>query len=117
MKPTLAAFGLTLALCTMAFAQESGDRIVVPPASGNRPRVVNCNLLNGTINVRTHASGDVIVEGEGHTHEENQGGMHRIPRGNDAKGTREHQARQEVEEKRCRNRSHIRRPPLPPRSR
>jgi Putative adhesin len=79
MKPTLAAFGLTLALCTMAFAQEiSGDRIVVPPASGNRPRVVNCNLLNGTITVRTHASGDVIVEGEGHTHEEHQGGMHRI---------------------------------------
>ena len=84
MKPTLAVVGLTLALCTMTFAQEtSGDRIVVPPATGGRPRVVNCNLLNGSITVRTHAGGDVILEGESHTHEESRGGMHRIGVSND----------------------------------
>jgi DUF4097 and DUF4098 domain-containing protein YvlB len=79
MKPTLAALGMTLALCTMGFAQESsGDRIVVPAGNSSRPRVLNCNLLNGSITVKTHGTGETIIEGEGHTHEERQGGMRRI---------------------------------------
>jgi Putative adhesin len=79
MKPILALSSLILAVCTMGFAQEtSGDRIVVPAGNSSRPRVLNCSLLNGSITVKTHGSGDVIVEGEAHSHEEHQGGMRRI---------------------------------------
>jgi DUF4097 and DUF4098 domain-containing protein YvlB len=80
MKPILASTGLILAVCAMAYAQDTGgDRIVVPAGNSSRPRVVNCSLLNGTITVRTHSGSDVTVEGNPSrsSHEEHQG-MRRI---------------------------------------
>ena len=79
MKPILASTGLILAVCAMAFAQDTtGDRIVVPARNSSRPRVGNCNLLNGSITVKTHAATDVIVEGEHAASHETPGGMRRI---------------------------------------
>ena len=80
MKPILASTGLILAVCAMAFAQDTtGDRIVVPAGNSSHPRVVNCSLLNGSITVKTHAGNEVIVEGPpSGSHEEHQGGMRRI---------------------------------------
>ena len=79
MKPISASIGLTLIVCAMAIAQDSGDRIVVP--AGNGRRVVNCSLLNGAITVKTHAGGEIIVssgESSRDSEERQSGGMHRI---------------------------------------
>ncbi len=78
MKPILAVTGLTLAVCAMALAQDSGDRVVVPAGNSSRPRVVNCSLLNGSITVKTHSGGDVIVEGEPSSSRQPSSGMRRI---------------------------------------
>lgn len=80
MKPILASLGLLLAVCAAGIAQDtSGDRIVVPARNSSRPRVVSCNLLNGTITVDTHSGSDVIVEGaHRERREETRDGMHRI---------------------------------------
>jgi DUF4097 and DUF4098 domain-containing protein YvlB len=80
MKPILASTGLILAVCAMAAAQDTtGDRIVVPTRNSSHARVVNCNLLNGSITVRTHPGDDVFVEGpSSRSREERQGGMRRI---------------------------------------
>jgi hypothetical protein len=64
MKPLLALSGLILAVCTMAIAQDNGDRIVVPARNSSRPRVVNCSLLNGSITVKAYGGNEVIVEGD-----------------------------------------------------
>jgi len=78
MKPILASTGLILILCASGFAQS--DRIVVPAGNSSRPRTVSCNLLNGAITVKTHASGEVIVEGEssGQREDRDSHGMRRI---------------------------------------
>lgn len=79
MKPILASTGLILAVCAMAFAQDSGDRIVVPASNSSHARVVNCSLLNGSITVKTHSGDDVIVGTEASSsRQEHQGGMRRI---------------------------------------
>ena len=80
MKPILASVGLILVVCAMGFAQESGDRIVVPTRSGSQGIVVNCHLLNGAITVKTHSGSDVIVEGSEHSRssEDRHDGMRRI---------------------------------------
>jgi len=79
MKPILASTGLILFVCALGFAQDSGDRIVVPTHGGSHSLVVNCHLLNGAITVKTHSGSDVIVEGEhSHSSDDRQGGMHRI---------------------------------------
>src|SRR5580698_10454271 len=77
MKPISASIGLILFVCATAFGQS--DRIVVPAGNSSHPRVVSCNLLNGSIRVKTHSGGEVFVDGDGfHTSEESRGGMHRI---------------------------------------
>jgi hypothetical protein len=66
---------------TTSFAQNTnGDHIVVPAGNSSRPRVVNCSLLNGAITVKSHAGGDVIVEGDqgARRQSSNSTGMHRI---------------------------------------
>jgi hypothetical protein len=88
MKPIVALAGLTLAVCSMAFAQDNGDRVVVPAGNSSRPRIVNCSLLNGNITVKAYSGKDVIVDSGGsrgrQTSSPSSGGMRRIggsPRG------------------------------------
>lgn len=66
MKRYGALAGLILTLCALAGAQDmTGDRVTVP--AGNHPRVIKANVSNGSITVKTHATGDVIVEtSDGH---------------------------------------------------
>lgn len=79
MKPILALTGLILTVCALGYAQDTGDRIVVPARDTSHQRVVNCSLLNGAITVKTHGGNEVIVEGEhSGSHEEHQGSMRRI---------------------------------------
>jgi DUF4097 and DUF4098 domain-containing protein YvlB len=79
MKPMSASTGLILAVCAIAFAQDTGDRIVVPARNTGHPRVVNCDMLNGSITVKAYGGKDVTVEG-GHSssHEAAPHGMRRI---------------------------------------
>jgi DUF4097 and DUF4098 domain-containing protein YvlB len=63
MKATLASTGLLIALCTLAGAQDTtGDRVVVPARNTSHARVINCNVANGNITIKTHSGTDVIVE-------------------------------------------------------
>ena len=63
MKATLASTGLLLALCALAGAQDTtGNRVVVPARNTSHPRVINCNVLNGSITIKTHGGTEVIVE-------------------------------------------------------
>jgi DUF4097 and DUF4098 domain-containing protein YvlB len=85
MKPIPALTGLLLAVCAVAFAQDTkGDRIVVPARNSARPRVVNCNLLNGSITVKAYNGNEVIVEGEPRRSSPAPNGMRRI--GGDTRG-------------------------------
>lgn len=56
---TLFTIGITLAISTVAMAQE---RVTVPARNSSRPRLVEVSLLNGSINVKTHSGREVIVE-------------------------------------------------------
>ena len=79
MKRWLVLTGLTLSLGALACAQEmTGDRVVVP--AGSHPRLIKAKLSNGRITVKTHATGDVIVEtGSGHSRPERTvDGLHRL---------------------------------------
>lgn len=79
MKSIPALTGLILAFGAIVFAQDStGDRIVVPARNTSHPRVVNCNMLNGSIVVKTHSGADVLVEGEPSVSHEAPQGMRRI---------------------------------------
>jgi hypothetical protein len=79
MKPIPASTGLILAVCAIAFAQDTGDRIVVPARNTGHPRVVNCNMLNGSITVKAYGGTDVTVEGgRSSSHESAPHGMRRI---------------------------------------
>ena len=79
MKPIPASTGLILAVCAIAFAQDTGDRIVVPARNTAHPRVVNCNMLNGSITVKATGGKDVTVEGgRSNSHEPAPHGMRRI---------------------------------------
>lgn len=62
MKRTLALTGLTVALCALAYAQDTGNRVVIPPRNGERPRVVEANVLHGTITVRTGSGNEIVAE-------------------------------------------------------
>jgi hypothetical protein len=63
MKATLASTGLLLVLCALAGAQDTtGNRVVVPARNTSHPRVINCNVLNGSITIKTHGGTEVIVE-------------------------------------------------------
>jgi len=66
MKRTLALVGLTLAVCSLACAQEAaGDRVVVPARNTSHPRQVDASLLHGGITVKAYAGKEVIVEARG----------------------------------------------------
>src|SRR5689334_3778147 len=81
MRRTFALLGMTLAICALAGAQEdTGNRVVIPPRNGSRPRVVEAALVNGTIHVTAAAGQDVIAEIPGwHPVDRNvPAGMHRI---------------------------------------
>jgi len=54
------------ALGTLAFAQDTGDRINVPFRDASKPRVVNAEVFNGTLTVRGYSGTDAIVEATGH---------------------------------------------------
>ena len=59
--PVLA--NLMLIVCALACAQQiTGDRVVVPARNTAHPRVVNANVLEGSITVKTYAGNEVIVE-------------------------------------------------------
>jgi len=63
MKATLASTGLLIALCSLAGAQDTtGDRVVVPARNTSHARVINCNVVHGSITVKTHNGTEVIVE-------------------------------------------------------
>jgi DUF4097 and DUF4098 domain-containing protein YvlB len=61
MKRIFALTGITVAVCALACAQDSGQ-IVVPSRNSTRPRVVDVATSNGSITVRTHEGKDVVVE-------------------------------------------------------
>jgi hypothetical protein len=68
MKRHMALIGLPLTFCALACAQEmTGDHVVVP--AGSHPRVIKANISNGSITVRTHPGGDVIIETGDHHHD------------------------------------------------
>jgi hypothetical protein len=61
-------FGLAavLALITAPVqAQDSGDRIVVNFSDPSRPGLLRVNIINGSISVRSHSGGEVIIETRG----------------------------------------------------
>jgi DUF4097 and DUF4098 domain-containing protein YvlB len=63
MKRNLALVGLTLAVCSLACAQNAaGDRVVVPARNTNHPRKVDASLMHGNITVKAYAGKEVIVE-------------------------------------------------------
>ena len=81
MKRTLALMGMTLAVCALAGAQENtGNRVVIPPRNGARPRVVDAALIRGSIRVTAGSGTDVIAEIPGVRREDSRvpPGMHRI---------------------------------------
>src|ERR1041384_3365556 len=66
MKRSIALLGLTLAVCSLACAQEAqGDRVVVPARNTNHPRKVDASLMHGSITVKTYSGKEVIVETSG----------------------------------------------------
>src|SRR5579872_5633961 len=80
MKRTLALTGMTIAVCALAFAQD--NIVVVPSRNGVRPRVVEANLVHGSITVKTGSGSDVTAELPGaHSQRTDRNvppGMHRI---------------------------------------
>jgi hypothetical protein len=63
MKPIVASAALLFAAWALALAQDTtGDRIVIPARNSSHPREVHCNVLNGSITVKTYAGNEVIVE-------------------------------------------------------
>ncbi len=81
MKRTFALMGMTLAVCALACAQDSG-RIVVPARNSSRPRMLVASSNNGSITVKTYDGKDVIVESGDHRGRSSgrdvPQGMHRI---------------------------------------
>jgi DUF4097 and DUF4098 domain-containing protein YvlB len=66
MKRSLAFLSITVAVCSLACAQEAaGDRVVVPARNTTHPRKVDASLIRGSITVKTYAGKEVIVETRG----------------------------------------------------
>src|SRR5947207_2343515 len=84
MKLTLALTGITLAVCSLAVAQDTtGDRVVVPARNSTRPRKLDVSIMHGSVTVKAYNGKDVIVEsqhsGTGRSRTpEVVDGMHRI---------------------------------------
>jgi hypothetical protein len=66
MKTSLALLSISLAVGSLACAQEAaGDRVVVPARNTTHPRKVDASLMHGSITVKTYAGKEVIVETRG----------------------------------------------------
>jgi hypothetical protein len=83
MKTILALAGTAIVVCSLATAQDSEGRVVVPAHQGGPARQVVVHTLNGSITVKAYGGSDVIVESGAHRAAPSAGGMHRIdvPRG------------------------------------
>lgn len=70
------------AVCAMALAQDSENRVTVAFSNPNRPRVLVVNQIQGSITVRGYDGKDAIIEGShvGQRTRDSDGhpGMHRI---------------------------------------
>src|SRR5437588_4051386 len=62
MKTTIALAGLALALGSLAPAQDSSQRVMVPARNSSRPRKLNVHLTHGSITVKAYSGKEVIVE-------------------------------------------------------
>lgn len=62
MKRLAALLGLMLNVATVAGAQATDDRVVVPLHSTTAPRLVKARVIHGSITVKTHEGKEVIVE-------------------------------------------------------
>jgi len=82
MKATFALAGTAIIVCSLAAAQDSEGRVVLPPRPGSQPRQINVHTLNGAIVVKAYNGADIIVEAGSHS-APGSGGMHRldVPRG------------------------------------
>jgi hypothetical protein len=66
MKNHSALMGITLAVCSLGFAQDSGnERVVVPARNSTHPRKLDVNLMGGSITVKGYSGKEVIVETRG----------------------------------------------------
>ena len=82
MKTIFALAGTAIVVCSLAAAQDSAGRVVVPAPPGGHARQVNVHAINNSIAVKTNGGSDVIVEAGSHP-APSAGGMRRIdgPRG------------------------------------
>ena len=81
MKRMFALTGITLAVCSLASAQElGGERVVVPARNSARPRKVDVSLMSGSVTVKAYNGKEVIVETgrPGRRPSETVNGMRRI---------------------------------------
>src|SRR3954453_264798 len=63
MKHMFALTGITLAVCSLAHAQEStGERVVVPARNSSRPRKLDVSIMHGAVTVKAYNGKEVIVE-------------------------------------------------------
>jgi len=65
MKRNGALLGMTLVICSLALAQDTGERVVVPARNTTHARKVDVNLMGGSITVKAYAGKEVIVEARG----------------------------------------------------
>jgi len=82
MKTIFALAGAAIVVCSLAAAQDSEGRVVVPARPGGHVRQVHVHVLNSAVTVKTYAGNDVIVEA-GSRPARTSGGMRRLdgPRG------------------------------------
>jgi len=67
------------AVCTLALAQDTENRVTVPFSNPNRPRVLVVNQIQGSITVRGYNGNDAIIEGSHvSSRSDRHDGMHRI---------------------------------------
>jgi len=82
MKTIFALAGTAIVVCSLAAAQDSAGRVVVPAPPGGHARQVNVHAINNSIAVKTNGGSEVVVEAGSHP-APSAGGMRRIdgPRG------------------------------------
>src|SRR5664279_1354126 len=63
MQRNSALLGLTLMVCSLGLAQDTGsERVVVPARDTTHARKVDVSLMGGSITVKSYAGKEVIVE-------------------------------------------------------
>ncbi len=85
MKRYFALGASILAICAAAGAQEySGNRVVVPGRNGSHARLIEANIIHGTVIVKPGSGNDIVVEsgaaarGRSSQDSRTPPGMHRI---------------------------------------